>query len=477
MIISVTYDSIKIPIIKKVRNSNNIYSIIIGKNGTGKSRLLQLICEQLLIKNSENVNISYKPSRIIAISTTPFDKFPHKSIADKGYYYQGIKGIDTQDLSKGYISKFIGNFLLGVISNKTNSLSQALDYLGYDDEINIVFKYIGGSKIQRMMSEEVDNSALEHLLGNMYLDQVLSSEPDPSTFFSHAERLSLTKISSTEKENLKNQIISNRLSYYLNNRLQKGEKQINLSFITNEKKLNQLIKSIKNSQWIHKTRTLRLNIKGKNTSFNKKFDLSTDFINLIDAGLFKVDRVTFKKKNTKEKFEIENASSGEQSVIMNILGISSIIKDGSLVLIDEPEVCLHPEWQEKYITLLIDIFKKQKKCHFIIATHSPQIIANLKENNCFITSIEDNSCNNAKDYINRSSDYQLATLFNTPGFKNEYLSRISLNLLSKIMANKSIDNEDKDTMNELLAIKNKLSAEDPILSLIISLEEMVGYYG
>ncbi|MBV2190201.1 AAA family ATPase [Providencia rettgeri] len=477
MINYITYDSKKIPIAKKVRNSNNIYSIIIGKNGTGKSRLLQLMCERLLIKNSDGINFSHKPSRIIAISTTPFDKFPHKSAIEKGYYYQGIKGIDTQDLSKGYISKFIGNFLLGVINKKTNNLSQALDYLGYDDEINIVFKYIGGSKIQKMMSEEVDDSALDTLFGDMYLDHVLNSESDPSTFYSYVERLSLAKVSPTSKMNYKNLIISNRLKNYLNSRLQKGEKQINSSFITNEKKLNQLVKSIENSPWIHKTRTLKLNIKGKNIAFNKKFDLSTDFINLIDVGLFKVDRVTFRKKNTKETFEVENASSGEQSVIINILGISSIIKDNSLVLIDEPEVCLHPEWQEKYITLLIDIFKSQKKCHFIIATHSPQIIANLKESNCFITSIEDNICNDAKDYIKKSSDYQLATLFNTPGFKNEYLSRISLNLLSKIMANKSIDNEDKDTMNVLLAIKNKLADDDPILSLIVSLEEMVDYYG
>ncbi|CDG88782.1 hypothetical protein XBFFL1_240001 [Xenorhabdus bovienii str. feltiae Florida] len=90
---------------------------------------------------------------------------------------------------------------------------------------------------------------------------------------------------------------------------------------------------------------------------------------------------------------------------MNILGISSVIKDNSLILIDEPEVCLHPEWQEKYIKLLIDIFKINKKCHFIITTHSPQIIANLGEKNCFITSIEDGKSKKSINYINKPSDF------------------------------------------------------------------------
>ncbi|CDG99756.1 ATP-binding protein [Xenorhabdus bovienii] len=162
---------------------------------------------------------------------------------------------------------------------------------------------------------------------------------------------------------------------------------------------------------------------------------------------------------------------------MNILGISSVIKDNSLILIDEPEVCLHPEWQEKYIKLLIDIFKINKKCHFIITTHSPQIIANLGEKNCFITSIEDGKSKKSINYINKSSDFQLATLFNSPGFKNEYLTRLSLNLLSKIISEKSVDHEDKKIMEELLLIKNKLHEKDPLLELITSLDEMVKYYG
>ncbi|WP_196723799.1 MULTISPECIES: AAA family ATPase [Providencia] len=471
MIRDVLFDTKKIILTKNLNNSKNIFTIIIGKNGTGKSRLLQLICEQLLSNSKKNINLTKKPSKIISISTTPFDKFPSETSASKGYYYQGIKGIQTQELSKGYISKFIGNFLLGVINKKTNNLSKALNYLGYEDEINISFKYIGGPKIENIFSTNTDEKSVSYLLAQYELDDILLFDKLNARLQKIPSDLNVNQLNE-----IKNIIILNKLNSYLSKRYSDGEKQINLPMINNLGKMRSLVNSIKNSSWIHKTRVLKLKIKGDALFFNKELKLSTDLINLIDSGLLKIDKVSLKKKKSCEEFEIENASSGEQSVIMNILGISSVIKDNSLILIDEPEVCLHPEWQEKYIQLLIDIFKNLKNCHFIITTHSPQIIANLADRNCFITSIEDGNCRNAEEHINKSSDYQLATFFDAPGFKNEYLTRISLNLLSKIMTNKSIDSNDKNTIRFLTSTKKKLTKNDPVLELISSLEEMVNYY-
>ncbi|OHT23356.1 hypothetical protein A3Q29_21085 [Providencia stuartii] len=334
---------------------------------------------------------------------------------------------------------------------KSNSLSKTLNYLGYKDEISIRFKYIGGSVIKRIIEQK---SIREH--SSLFIQSTLTQK----------------KIS--EKEIIRYK--TRELEYYLKNRYYDGEEQVNLNYITDDSKMKDLLESVTNSPWLHSSRVLNVKLKGTSTSFDKNLVLSIDLVNLIHSGLLKIDKISLKKISSKEPFDIEHASSGEQSIIMNILGISSLIKDNSLILIDEPEVCLHPEWQEKYIQLIIDVFKNQRKCHFIIATHSPQIIANLSEKNCFITSIENGICKNSKEYINQSADYQLATLFNAPGFKNEYLSRVSLSLLSKIMANKSIDNDDLNVMKTLLSVKENLSKDDPILSLIISLEEMVNYY-
>lgn len=51
-----------------------------------------------------------------------------------------------------------------------------------------------------------------------------------------------------------------------------------------------------------------------------------------------------------------------------------------IILIDEPDLHLHLEWQRQYIQKLIDVFStldKNIKLHFIIATHSPFIISDL----------------------------------------------------------------------------------------------------
>ena len=48
--------------------------------------------------------------------------------------------------------------------------------------------------------------------------------------------------------------------------------------------------------------------------------------------------------------------------------------EGSIILIDEPEISLHINWQEKYIDN-IEKALADKKCQVIISTHSPDIIS------------------------------------------------------------------------------------------------------
>lgn len=57
---------------------------------------------------------------------------------------------------------------------------------------------------------------------------------------------------------------------------------------------------------------------------------------------------------------------------------------GLLILIDEPDLHLHLDWQRQYIAKLIDTFStvpENIKMHFIIATHSPFIISDLPKEN------------------------------------------------------------------------------------------------
>ncbi|WP_337928874.1 AAA family ATPase [Xenorhabdus sp. PR6a] len=163
---------------------------------------------------------------------------------------------------------------------------------------------------------------------------------------------------------------------------------------------------------------------------------------------------------------MNDASSGQQCILLNVFGIAASIEDDSLILIDEPEISLHPEWQETYIHLLMEVFTHIKGCHFIIATHSPQIISNLSEKNCFVTLIENGDIIPAKSYVNKSADFQLATLFEAPGVENEYLKRIAVNILT-VLSNGTYDKNDNSSDLELLIKnRNKIDENDSVRKLI-----------
>ena len=74
-----------------------------------------------------------------------------------------------------------------------------------------------------------------------------------------------------------------------------------------------------------------------------------------------------------QEITLSNLSSGEQQTVVVWYELIFRAKPNTLVLIDEPEISLHVEWQKEMIRDLLKIVQLQK-LKIIIATHSPQII-------------------------------------------------------------------------------------------------------
>ena len=68
----------------------------------------------------------------------------------------------------------------------------------------------------------------------------------------------------------------------------------------------------------------------------------------------------------------ENLSSGEQHFIIQLIMLIFMADEGSLILIDEPELSYHPAWQMDYLKNLRSI-AELGGYQFILATHSAQI--------------------------------------------------------------------------------------------------------
>src|SRR5690606_5189298 len=73
------------------------------------------------------------------------------------------------------------------------------------------------------------------------------------------------------------------------------------------------------------------------------------------------------------EFQINQASSGEKEIINFLFGIFAFNIKNGIIVIDEPELHLHPRWQ----LVLLDLFEElsnETKNQFIISTHSPTFI-------------------------------------------------------------------------------------------------------
>lgn len=68
-------------------------------------------------------------------------------------------------------------------------------------------------------------------------------------------------------------------------------------------------------------------------------------------------------------------SSGEQNKISMALKILANASDNLIVLIDEPELSLHMQWQAEFHEFLCDVTEDFSNYHIVIATHSPVIVS------------------------------------------------------------------------------------------------------
>jgi hypothetical protein len=103
----------------------------------------------------------------------------------------------------------------------------------------------------------------------------------------------------------------------------------------------------------------------------------------LRAGLLNVVELEFfpSKKGPKtpdHAVSVDDLSSGQLQMLNNLLNLALCVKDDTLVLIDEPENSLHPEWQRDYISLLRRSLACAKKCHIVIATHSPLVASGVR---------------------------------------------------------------------------------------------------
>jgi len=146
--------------------------------------------------------------------------------------------------------------------------------------------------------------------------------------------------------------------------------------VSNNEKDN-IISQIKNFIDMIKDNNEDLTIKEANQKardeINSLFDglvLKTKF-----KGISKdIERDILFENDIKDTIKLDELSTGEQQLFIRALSLKMMGLQKSIILIDEPEIFLHPNWQNHILRVYQNIAKDGDN-QLIIATHSPQIIS------------------------------------------------------------------------------------------------------
>ena len=124
----------------------------------------------------------------------------------------------------------------------------------------------------------------------------------------------------------------------------------------------------------------------------KVFDEINEIFEILDIDV-KIEDISQDGRNIPiftnsagDKFDINELSSGEKQLFLRTLAIKMLNPENSIILIDEPELSLHPKWQQR----IVDVYRKiGKNNQIIIATHSPHILGSVKKENIMLLDKDD----------------------------------------------------------------------------------------
>jgi len=461
-------------------------TLLIGSNGTGKSRLLRALADvfndlylfyndnnELFATKKEYVLIyllngkKYKfikfgvsglhyeiddqrvsfdkmklPSKLICISYNISDKFPvtfssplqtRKDRYENDFYsYLGIKVQRNSATPLGHIYRML-DLLTSSVGNHdfTTNARAVFDFLNLDPVIKIEYRlgtfgsrrnFLSGDlnrqKFIDIVSENRQQNNSDYSVSTF--DKLLGGDPD---FLDHFIKY------------------LNRLS---------GKKAISEPVIFDFQK----------EEFID--RDLEVNYKFLNLARRLKI------LTYRDISLWR----------GQNEFSIRDSSSGQSHILTSMLSLASVIKENSLILIDEPETSLHPNWQLKYFELVNTIFKRFSSCHFVVASHSHFFGSDLRPSSSSILSltINDNFQVESRllpfETFGWSAEQILLTVFKAPTTRNYYVAERVGEILNLVSKSKRDESKIKA---KVIALKTdnllQLSSEDPLKDVIIKLIE------
>ncbi|MCA9750061.1 MAG: ATP-binding protein [Romboutsia sp.] len=308
-----------------VSNTNssydNYFSLIIGNNGTGKSRILSEIARFFnKLKQEENQSnlfgdsyFEYNsiPSKVIAVTNSISDKFPIDQSfrpsrnSTLNFYHRDFKYnyLGTRNRVNSFSNKALMNRALEIVFESysefdvSRNFRHIFDYLDYEPIIKLSYR-----------------------LNSSYFEKI--NEISPKSLINFVEERNSNRFVSRNEQII--DIVKSRANELCNFLLDKlyyrqSENELTINF--SEKNIGRIY---------------------RDNSLYSENVYEYELINILrKIGLIRTFEIQVFKKGGKP-FNFRDASSGEANILSTLLSLVPLLKDDSLILIDEPEISLHP---------------------------------------------------------------------------------------------------------------------------------------
>ena len=407
--------------IKKADIRLNGITLVAGENGSGKSTISKILHYLFKIVNHYDEivydNLAKKLSRIIRMLEGTLDDemreklyYLKKNFKDeniRGNLIDIIKQIPTMDIQNHrrhdmaiyrlqrimfeYFEEFDGEMNLEKISSRLEKIITEY-YEDAENEIQNRDKKLFQSKLSNIFKEGLNNfSVLEYgdfiitnayqklgrflsISNSIYVDSPMAVE-HPYYDGRWADRNLSFNIFSHWKD----------LNYYLKKRNISHLEEIRDTHIFSE------IKSIFKSEEI--------------------LDGEVYYESSTERLMYKRDN---KQKGDEQEFQLIDCATGVKSIaILQMLYINGWLSDETLLILDEPEAHLHPQWIVEYARLIV-LLNKKVGVKFFIASHNPDMVSAIQD----ISDQEDNN-DKLKFYLSKEKDNPHTYIFEDKGLSVE----------------------------------------------------------
>lgn len=167
-----------------------------------------------------------------------------------------------------------------------------------------------------------------------------------------------------------------------------------------------------------------------------------------------------------KKFGINELSSGEKQLFLRTLAIKMLEPENSIIMIDEPELSLHPKWQQK----IVDVYRKiGRNNQIILATHSPHILGSVEKENIILLEKNENGIVKVKTGDEFGNSYGQTTgriLEDIMGLETDRNPNVNnlINLVKEMVKNDNYENS--EFKEKYTKIKDILGEDDRDLFLV-----------